>query len=71
MTQAERRRRIAHLTAQANAIRAECWRGYQDLIVDGRTIATAAEIEKSSWRLVCDADAQVRRLSEGLRSRRK
>jgi hypothetical protein len=68
MTANERRKaRIASLTNQARKLRDEAARGFADFIHEGRTIATAAEIERSAWRLIGSCESQAEKLREKIR----
>ncbi len=62
-----RKARLASLTRQAQALRAEAARGFTDSVWNGRILAAAAEIKASCWRLICDCENQAEKLKGKIR----
>ena len=62
-----RKYRLASLTRQAQALRAEAARGFQDSVYNGRVLATAKEIKDCTWRLICDCETQAEKLKGKIR----
>ena len=63
MTRQERADRIAHYRQVLDRMEAERRRGFADLVAhDGHTITTAAELDSSSWRLICSIRDSLKRL---------
>lgn len=68
MTANERRKaRIASLVHQARKLRAEAARGFTDFVHEGRTIATATEIERSAWQIIISCETQAEKMRELVR----